>query len=223
MAYPTVKALVPMKDHSERVPRKNIRLLAGRPCFHWIVEALQNSRYVDEVIINTDSDAIAENATKNFDVTILERPEHLCGDMVSMAPLTEYDLSQTDGTHYLQTHSTNPLLTTETINQSIESYFDMEGHDSLFTVTEVQTRFYWADGKAINHDPEHLIRTQDLPPIYEENSCIYLFSRSMFQKRGHRLGENPSLFPIDRLEAIDIDDEEDFLLAEYFMLKRQGS
>lgn len=212
-----------MKDHSERVPRKNIRLLAGRPCFHWIVEALQNSRYVDEVIINTDSDAIAENATKNFDVTILERPEHLCGDMVSMAPLTEYDLSQTDGTHYLQTHSTNPLLTTETINQSIESYFDMEGHDSLFTVTEVQTRFYWADGKAINHDPEHLIRTQDLPPIYEENSCIYLFSRSMFQKRGHRLGENPSLFPIDRLEAIDIDDEEDFLLAEYFMLKRQGS
>ena len=222
MAYPPVKALVPMKGHSERVPGKNIRPLAGRPCFHWIVEALLNSLYVDEVIINTDSDIISSNAIENFDVTIINRPMHLCGDMVSMAPLTEYDLSQTNGIHYLQTHSTNPLLTTETINKAIECYFDMESHDSLFTVTEVKTRFYWADGSAINHDPEHLIRTQDLPPIYEENSCIYLFSRSMFEKRGHRLGENPKMFPIDRMEAVDIDDEEDFLLAEYFMLKRQG-
>jgi CMP-N-acetylneuraminic acid synthetase len=222
MKYPSVKALVPMKDHSERVPGKNMRVLAGRPCFHWIVDALLCSKYIDEVIINTDSEAIAKNATDHFKVTILNRPEHLCGDMVSMAPLTEYDLSQTNGTHYLQTHCTNPLLTTDTINMAIKCYFDMEEYDSLFTVTEVKSRYYWPDGKAVNHDPDNLIRTQDLSPIYEENSCIYLFTRSMFDKRKQRLGKKPKMLPIDRTEAIDIDDEEDFLLAEYFMLKRLG-
>jgi CMP-N-acetylneuraminic acid synthetase len=222
MNYPNVKALVPMKHHSERVPGKNFRPLAGRPCFHWIIEALLQSKYIDEVIINTDSKEIAADAIEHFDVTILERPKELCGDMVSMAPLTEYDLSQTDGNYYLQTHSTNPLLKTKTIDLAIETYFQSIKHDSLFSVTDIKSRFYWPDGKAINHEPDNLIRTQDLPSIYEENSCIYLFDRKIFDSRKQRLGRNPKMLIIDRIEAIDIDEEDDFLLAEYFLLKRIG-
>ncbi len=223
MKIPHVKALVPMKHNSERVKGKNFRKIGGKPLYHWILESLSRSKYIDEIIINTDSNLIAEDASKNFNVTILRRPDYLLGDMISMAPLTKYDLSQTDGDYFLQTHSTNPLLTTNTINKAIETYFSLRQHDSLFTVTPLKTRFYWQDGRAVNHNPDKLIRTQNLPVIYEENSCIYVFSRKMFAERCHRLGKNPYMMPIDRIEAIDIDDEDDFLMAEYFINLRKNN
>ncbi len=223
MEIPEIKALVPMKAHSERVPNKNIRMLAGKPAFHWIMEALSHSRYIDEIIINTDSDEIAENAQSSFKkVTILKRPDFLLGDMVSIQPLIEYDMSQTAGDYFLQTHSTNPMVSTETINRAIEAFFNQKEHDALFSVTSVKTRFYWPDGRGINHDPKHLIRTQDLEPVFEENSCFYIFSRKTNEKVKNRLGANPMMFPIDRLEAADIDDIEDFYWAE-FLLQRKLS
>jgi len=218
-----IKALVPMKAHSERVPNKNIRPLAGRPCFHWVMEALSNSSYVDEIIVNTDSPRIAKSAKDNFDkVKILERPDFLLGDVISIQPLIEYDLANSDGEYYLQTHSTNPLLTTQTIDKAIETYFSQTEHDALFSVTEIKQRFYWPDASGVNHDPKFLIRTQDLEPIYHENSCFYIFSRTTNQKIKNRLGSNPLMFPIDRLEAADIDDMEDFYWAEFLMLRRLG-
>jgi CMP-N-acetylneuraminic acid synthetase len=220
MSIPQIKALVPMRATSVRVPNKNIRLLAGKPCFHWIVGALLKSQYIDEVIINTDSPEIAQNARDNFNVTVLDRPDFLRGYDISIQPLIEYDLSQTSGEYFLQTHSTNPLVKTETIDNAIEAFFFQNKHDALFSVTEIKQRFYSRDGRGINHDPSVLIPTQDLKPIYHENSCFYIFSRETNAKTKNRLGSNPMMFPIDRLEAGDIDDIEDFYWAE-FLLKRK--
>jgi CMP-N-acetylneuraminic acid synthetase len=223
MKIPNITALVPMKGHSERVPNKNIRNLSGKPCFHWIMESLSKSKYVNEIVINTDSEEIALEATNNFEVTILKRPDFLLGDMVSIQPLIEYDLSQTKGEFYLQTHSTNPLLSAETIDAGIEAFFSQDVHDALFTVTPVKTRFYWPDGTGINHDPKKLIRTQDLDPIFEENSCFYLFSKETNERVKNRLGSNPMMFPMDSIEATDIDDWEDFLYAEFLLnLRKDG-
>jgi len=212
-----------MKGHSERVPEKNIRPIAGKPCFHWILESLQKSKYICEIVVNTDSEDIIKNAKANFDVTILKRPDFLLGDMVGIQPLIEYDISQTNGEYYLQTHSTNPVLKTETIDKAIETFFSQNEYDALFSVTPLKTRFYWPNGKGINHDPKLLIRTQDLEPIYEENSCFYIFSKETNKKYCTRLGSNPMMFPINRLEAADIDDWEDFLWAEFLLnLKKDG-
>ena len=101
MEIPKITALVPMKGHSERVPNKNIRLLAGKPAFYWIIETLSQSKYIKEIVINTDSKEIAESAKTNFNVTILNRTDYLLGDMVSIQPLIEYDLSKTNGEYYL--------------------------------------------------------------------------------------------------------------------------
>ena len=221
MNIPKIIALVPMKGHSERVPDKNIKPIAGKPCFHWIVETLTKSKYIKEIVINTDSDEIAKSASVNFKVTILNRPDFLLGDMVSIQPLIAYDLSQTDGDYYLQTHSTNPMLTTETIDKAIESFFAQKEYDALFSVTQVKSRFYWLDGKGINHNPKYLIRTQDLESIYEENSCLYIFSKETNLKYENRLGSNPMMFPIDRLEAADIDEWEDFLWTEHLLNMRK--
>jgi len=213
----TVIALVPMKGHSERVPNKNLRPFCGKPLCHWVITSLQKSHYVRDIVVNTDSPEIAESVRQNFGrVKIIDRPDEIRGDFVSMNTIIGYDISQLPGGHFLQTHSTNPLLKTETIDEAVALYFDnLTTYDSLFAVTRHNARFYWGDGSPINHDPQEMLRTQDLPPIFEENSNLYVFSRESFKGSGNRrVGLNPYLFEMNRLEAIDIDEEEDFLLAE---------
>jgi CMP-N-acetylneuraminic acid synthetase len=177
---------------------------------------------IKELYIDTDSKQIKEDVQSHFEqIKIIERPEDLRGDLVPMNDIIAYDLSQLKGEHFLQTHSTNPLLTTRTIDHAIETYFEnLNRCDSLFSVTRLQTRLYWKDGKPINHNPQELIRTQDLPPVYEENSNLYIFSRAAFQKNKRRIGETPYLFEMDKIEAIDIDEEADFIMAEALYLIR---
>lgn len=217
---PVATALVPMKAHSERVPNKNVREFAGRPLYHWIMESLREAECVGDIVVNTDSETIAEEAARLFGVTVLGRPSHLLGDMVGIQPLIEWDLQHSSGDLYLQTHSTNPLVRPATIDRAIRTFVEQDEHDSLFSVTEHHTRLYWADGRPVNHDPDHLVRTQDLEPILEENSCIYVFPRRMFELRGHRLGDRPLLMSVDPLEAVDIDEPHDFEIAEAVMRTR---
>ena len=207
-------ALLPMKGNSERVPNKNLKDFNGKSLFHHVLSALQNADLIDEVIINTDSDRIAESASIFSKVKIHKRPEEICGDFVSMNDIINNDLENSDGDIYLQTHSTNPLLKTETISKAIQEFKNSD-KDSLFSVTKLQTRLYWKDGKPVNHNPEELIRTQDLPPLFEENSNIFIFTKESFAKAGNkRIGLNPMLFEMDKLEAIDIDEPQDFIMAE---------
>jgi len=126
-----------------------------------------------------------------------------------------YDLNKTEGEYFIQTHSTNPLLKPQTIKNALNHFFENQNqNDSLFSVTSLQTRLYDNKFKAINHNPNKLIKTQDLPYIYEENSCIYIFSRQSFLENRNRIGKTPYLFPINRYEAIDIDENYDFIFAE---------
>ena len=122
---------------------------------------------------------------------------------------------QVEADLYLQTHSTNPLLRTETISRAIDLFLNSPNRDSLFGVTRLQTRLYDAGGTAINHDPNVLLRTQDLPPVYEENSNLYIFTRDTLLERKNRIGKKPLLFEIDRDEAWDIDEEIDFIISEF--------
>ncbi|MBE0661411.1 MAG: acylneuraminate cytidylyltransferase family protein [Bacteroidales bacterium] len=213
-----------MKAHSERVPNKNMRLLHGKPLYHAVAEALSQSPYIDEILINTDSTKIAEDSARYFPkIRIIDRPVSLQGDFVPMNDIIAYDLSQSQTEHFIQTHSTNPLLTTESINRGIEMYFaNLDKHDSVFSVTRLQTRLYWKDGSAINHNPAELLRTQDLPPVYEENSCFYIFSKKSFVSAANkRIGLRPLMTELDKLEAVDIDEPADFIMAEtLYKLKR---
>jgi len=213
-----LKALLPMKGNSERVPNKNMRDFNGKPLYHAIMNSLLNSKYIDKVVINTDSEIIAKDAKENFSdkIIIINRPKDIQGDFVSMNDIISYDLSQLEGEHFLQTHSTNPLVRTETIDDAIKSYFDaLEKFDSLFAVTKLQTRLYDKNAKPVNHNPNELLRTQDLEPLFEENSNFYIFSKTAFKNADNkRIGLKPQIFEVNKLEAVDIDEPEDFKLAE---------
>jgi N-acylneuraminate cytidylyltransferase len=221
-----IKALLPMKGNSERIPNKNMRDFNGIPLYYAIMKSLLASKYIEQVVVNTDSEAIAEDIKQNFGdkVMIMGRPWEIQGDFVSMNEIIAYDLSQLNGEHFLQTHSTNPLLRAETIDKAIEKYFECLGEfDSVFGVTKVQTRLYNKNAVPINHDPGKLIRTQDLEPLFEENSNFYIFSKEAFYSAGKkRIGLKPQLFEVNKLEAVDIDEEEDLILAQLLYTYREN-
>ena len=154
---------------------------------------------------------------------MLERPDHLLGGDVPMTEILRHDATVVDADWYLQAHSTSPLLRSSTVRAALaELEARLDEFDSLFTVTRLQTRLYDGDGRPVNHDPSVLLRTQDLPPVYEENSGLYVFTRAQIAE-GRRFGDRPMLFEIDPLEAVDIDDEPDFVLAEALhKLQREG-
>jgi CMP-N-acetylneuraminic acid synthetase len=214
-----IAALVPMRHHSQRIPGKNYRLLAGKPLFHHIIGTLLACSLIDEVVVDTDSQPVMQSLREVFpQVKILERPESLRADTIPMNEILAYDTDQVDADFYLQTHSTNPLLSPVSIQRALQSFLSSYPmYDSLFSVTRLQTRLWDQLGRAINHNPAILLQTQDLPPIYEENSCMYLFTRQTLLSRRNRLGERPMMFEIDASEAWDIDEELDFLLVEFLI------
>ena len=213
---PRVIALVPMRHESERVPQKNLRPLAGKPLYAHILETLQACAQVEQIVVDTDSPTIWEGIEAGFPgILLLERPKHLRGGDVPMNEVLLHDVTQVPAQFYLQTHSTNPLLKAATIKRAIDDYFAAyPENDSLFSVTRLQARLWSAGTEPINHDPAELIRTQDLAPVFLENSCVYIFERKSFLQRKNRIGISPIRFEIQADEAIEIDRESDFAIVE---------
>jgi N-acylneuraminate cytidylyltransferase len=219
-----VVALVPMKGHSERVPNKNLLPIAGRPLCDWVIRTLKACPEVSEIVVNTDSDAIAAHVREEHGATVHMRPEELCGDFVSMNRIIEYDLQRLGSPgRVIQTHSTNPLLTSATITESCERVFGDTAHDSGFTVTQLQGRFFDANGAPINHNPDELLRTQDLPPLYLENSNLYVFSSASFARHQRRIGTTPLMISMSAEEAVDIDTWFEWHVAASLLNLRQGT
>jgi len=219
-----IVALVPMRHHSARVSGKNYRPLAGKPLFHHILNTLKAVPELDAVLVDTDSPMILEGLSEHFpDVETLNRPEHLRGDEVPMNEILLHDTAEIEAAYYLQTHSTNPLLRTETLSAAIKAFNEhLPEYDSLFGVTRLQARLWDQLGRPINHNPDVLLRTQDLPPVYEENSCVYIFTRETLVARRNRLGERPFMFEIPPIEAWDIDEELDFIIADTLYRRLYG-
>ncbi|HOG58523.1 MAG TPA: acylneuraminate cytidylyltransferase family protein [Anaerolineaceae bacterium] len=223
MSLEKIVALVPMRHTSVRVPGKNYRPIAGKPLYHHILDTLLSCPEISQVVVDTDSPVILEGLAKDLPgVTALLRPEHLRADTIPTNEILMHDTAQVPADLYLQTHSTNPLLRAQTISAAVRALKDVyPAYDSLFGVTRLQTRLWDELGRAINHNPAVLLRTQDLPPVYEENSCIYLFTRETLAQRRNRLGERPLMFAIPAEEAWDIDEEIDFTVADVLLRARK--
>ena len=160
-----IVAIVPIRHKSERVKQKNYRNFNGKPLFFWIINTLAKSKLINEIIINTNSPVVKEGAPEiSQKVKIIDRPEKLCADTVPMNDIIQYDICNSDANYYVQTHVTHPLLKIETIEKAVNTFLQNDKYDSLFGVTKTQDRFWNKYGVAVNHNPQILLRTQDLPP-----------------------------------------------------------
>lgn len=217
-AKPRIVALLPMKAHSARVSGKNFRDFCGKPLFRWILDTLLSVEEIDQVVINTDArDILAGHGLVDTDrLLIRDRKPEICGDFVSMNLVLADDVANVEADIYLMTHTTNPLMKAETVRGALAAFraARAEGRaDSLFTVDKIQTRFYRADCSPVNHDPDNLIRTQDLEPWFEENSNLYIFTRDSFAKTQARIGKQPMMYESAKFESIDIDTPADWEFA----------
>ena len=224
-----VVALMPMKANSERVRGKNCRDFGGKPLFRWMLDTLKSESAIDAVVINTDArEILAENGLIEGErVIIRDRKAEICGDFVSMNVIIDDDMQNIDADIYLMTHTTNPLLSKKSVEAAISKFktaLKSEEADSLFTVNKIQERFYDADVNALNHDPNNLIRTQDLKPWYQENSNLYLFTKESFSRTKARIGKNPMMLETAPFESTDIDTPDDWDLAEVMVeyYKKKG-
>ena len=205
-----------MRHNSERVEGKNYRKFGDKPLFRHILDEVLQIDLIDQVLINTDSQIIHDQIKDlgSEKVKAIQRPKNMLDGDIPMNKIIELDLNSIKNNYIFQTHSTNPLLKKGTIERAISKFLENNDNDSLFSVSKKYCRFYSVDGVSINHNPNKLLRTQDLEPLLEENSCIYLFTKKSFLECGNRIGNNPIFFNISDIESVDIDTEIDFLVAE---------
>ncbi|MDA8930283.1 acylneuraminate cytidylyltransferase family protein [Bacteroidia bacterium] len=215
-----IVAILPMKHTSTRVPGKNYRAFGDKMLFEHILLTMLACEKIDLVVVDTDSQTIMDKIATDYPkVKVLERPEHLRPGDTPMNDVLLNTISQVPSKFYLQTHSTNPLLTQKSIDAAIDKFeAKFPIYDSLFSVTRLQTRLWNELALPMNHNPNILSPTQDLPPVYEENSCIYLFTEEILRKKHNRIGDRPMMHEIEPIEAQDIDTEQEYLIAEAIYL-----
>ncbi len=207
---------IPIKQNSERVPGKNFRVVGGVPLYQAIVTKALASGCFSTVFVDTNSDEAAAFATANGAVHIPRRPDLALPSANGNDLLVHHADVQPDFDFYFQLFVTAPLLKVETIRGCVNALLDSAAHDSV-TTTIAHKGFFWRAGMPISYQPNLLPRSQDLVPIDEETTALYGISRDALQKYRCRLGARPHFFPVSKIEAIDLNTEEDFVYLDWLV------
>lgn len=209
-----VACFIPIKADSERVKGKNLRLLNGKRLFEYICENVKDAGVFDDVYIDTNSSIVKEFAKKNG-FNVIDREPWLAESNANGNDLLVYHSKLfPEYDYYFQLFATSPFLQSDTIADCVNSLMKSQEYDSIFTATE-NHGFYWFLGNPINYRPCILPRSQDMNPVYEETTGLYGISKEAIAKYRCRIGAKPYIYPIRKIEATDINTEEDFKLAEY--------
>jgi CMP-N-acetylneuraminic acid synthetase len=203
-------AFIPIKLGSQRVPLKNIKpFFDGTPLMHFIQRACLDAKEVDEIFIYCSDESVREYTLPG--VHFLKRPDYLDLDNINSNDIINEFIKVVDSDIYVEAHTTAPFTTSETLDICINT-LKSGNYDSFFCAQKLLS-FLWKDGKPMNFDPSHFPRTQDLPLILEEGSNCYGFMKDTFLINSRRVGINPYVHILDKIEAIDIDYPSDFEIA----------
>lgn len=206
-----VTAIVPIKLNSERVKNKNIKPFKnGKPLCFYILETLKKVSNIDEIYVYCSNEKIQEYLPEG--IKYLRRSESLDHSTTKINEVLKSFANDIDSDVYVLTHVTAPFLRVQTIEECINNVVDNQ-YDSAFTVEKIQT-FLWENGKPLNYELNNIPRTQDLTPLYAETSGLYIFNKDIIINHNKRIGDNPFIKEISKIEAVDIDNEEDFIIAD---------
>jgi CMP-N-acetylneuraminic acid synthetase len=206
-------ALVPAKLKSDRVPFKNIKKLGGVPLVNYTIRTLNKVPGIDEIIVFASEPSICGHLQHGLKYKFVERPASLDSQETRIQDIIREFLKKTDADTIALCHITSPFLKAETVSDCIKNVNSGE-YDSAFSAYEVK-KFCWYKGKPLNYSLEvSTPRTQDLDSVIVEQSSLYVFKRSVFEKTGQRISGKPYIKLIDHFEGHDIDTAEDFRIAE---------
>lgn len=215
---------LPVRKGSERVNNKNTRLFAGVEGGLLRIKIDQLLRTSSEIpiVVSTNDEVSKEIAAafKSDRIRIIDRPEELCLSTTDLNDLINYIPTIIEEDHIIWIHTTEPFVDDEVLTHAIEKYIGAKSIgecDSLMSVNKIQS-FLWSKkiNSFVSHDRTALKwpRSQDLEPLYEVNSAIFINSRANYLKYQDRIGIQPYLYELNRIQAIDIDWEDDFNFAE---------
>lgn len=205
-----IVAFVPIRLNSQRVEGKNLRELGSRPLMTYILESLAAARNIDEVYVYCSNPVVKEYLPAG--VKFLRRSERLDQNTTLGEEIYDAFTREVEADIYILAHATSPFVRTSTIEDAVARVAGGD-FDSAFSAERVQT-FAWWQGRPLNYSLEHIPRTQDLEPLYVETSAFFVFRAEVWRDRRRRIGECPYVAVTDRVESMDIDNPDDFLLAE---------
>ena len=203
-------AIMPIKLINERCPGKNTRMLGNKPLLQYELDSLKATKLCDSINVFCSSEDVIPFLPE--DVHFVKRPEYLDLPTSNFTQIFGLFMKQNPSDIYVYAHATAPFISAETMRQCIEAVRSGE-YDSAFCAVKLQD-YLWQDGEPLNFDATNLPRTQDLKPIYQETSGIYVFTREVFEQYHRRIGKKPFIKEVSFKEAVDIDNPEDFDLAE---------
>lgn len=208
-----VVAIMPIKLKNERCPGKNTRMLGSKPLLQYELVSLKETGLCDEINVFCSDDAVVPFLPEG--VNFLQRPKELDLPTSNFTQIFSCFMAERDADIYVYAHATAPFVTVETMKQCIEAVKSGE-YDSAFCAVKLLD-YLWKDGKPLNFDATNVPRTQDLEPIYQETSGVYAFTKEVFEKYKRRIGMKPFIKEVSFREAVDIDNPEDFDLAEVML------
>lgn len=204
-------AIVPMKLNNRRLPQKNTKCFTnGKPLCYYILSTLLTIKRIDEVYVycsNSDIKAFIPAGVK-----YLKRSEFLDQDTTSMTEVLTCFTEEVPADVYVMTHTTAPYITKESIEKGLNAVLSGK-YDSSFAAKKLQD-FLWKDGNPFNYQLDNIPRTQDLEPLYEETSGFYIYRNEVMSKLHRRIGERPYIVEVGEIEGMDIDEPEDFMIAD---------
>ena len=214
-----INVLIAVRGGSKRVPKKNIRPFAGSSMLEIKVKQALRLKDISKVIVSSEDDEML-NLAEDFGATALKRDSFYASDTVPMGDVYKHLSSILDCKDILWTPVTSPLITDKSIQDCIDIYKTNTDYDSVVT-TNIIKEYMWLDNKAINYDPKHHPRSQDLPDIYALNFAANIVPREVMFKNANILGDKFYPYMLNEIEAVDVDTEYEFMLAEMLYNKRE--
>ena len=203
-------AVMPLKLNNERLPGKNTKELNGKPLLTYMLDTVIKSEVADEIYVYCSDDSVIKYLPQG--VRFLKRPNFLDEPTSNFNQIFDEFTKTINADIYLYVHATAPFVSTETIIECTNAVLSDE-FDSAFCATKIQD-YLWRDGKPLNFDATNLPRSQDLDPIYRETSGIYVIPLATYEKFHRRIGEHPFIKIVTFKESVDINEYEDYHLAE---------
>lgn len=212
-------AFVPIKTNNERLPGKNTKSFSnGKPLITYILHTLLRVRNVDEIWVYCSDETIRDYLPDG--VRFLKRDPYYDLSTTPFNEVLTSFASLVDADVYVLTHATAPFIEADSIARGVDAVKSGQ-YDSATAVVKLQ-EFLWKDGAPYNYDPANIPRTQDLVPLYSETCGLYVYTKALITEKTRRIGDKPCLIEVSKIEACDINDADDFRIADALFQLRQA-
>ena len=222
-----IVAMIPCRLGSQRIPKKNLRLLGNKVLSQWVAKACLDADVFDDIYINSESE-IFEAIAKDIGVKYYKRNDTLASNLATNDDFGLDFINNIECDLLVQVNPTSPFTTAEDIKNVVNLYKN-EGYETIHTVKDEQIEGIF-NGKPLNFDPtKQMPPSQELTPVKIFTSSIMAWDTKIFKENMNKFGcavyggeSKIAYYTVKGAGMIDIDNEKDFYLAEAVLKMKEN-